>query len=49
MTQISHGRQREAENSTPEIEIMTNAILGPPMRPRKQVKGFEHMSKNNHN
>jgi len=41
MTQISYGKQREAENRTPEIEIMTNAILGPPMHPRKQVKGFE--------
>jgi len=28
MTQISYGRQREAENSTPEIEIMSLTFCG---------------------
>jgi len=28
---------------------MTNAVLEPPMHPRKQVKRLEHMSKNYHN
>jgi hypothetical protein len=27
---------------------MTNAMLQPPMHPRKQVKCFEDMSKNDH-
>jgi hypothetical protein len=45
MKQISYGKQRETKNSTPEIEIMTNALLEPPMHPRKQMKCFADMSK----
>jgi hypothetical protein len=37
MQQISYGKQRETKDSTPEIEIMTNAMLQPPMHPGKQV------------
>jgi hypothetical protein len=48
LKQISCGKQGETNNSTPEIEIMTNAVLKPPMHPRKQVKGFEDMSQDNH-
>jgi hypothetical protein len=48
MKQISYGKQRETKNSAPEIEVMTNALLEPPMHPRKQVKGFGDMSKNDH-
>jgi hypothetical protein len=40
MQQISYGKQRETENSAPEVEVVTNAILKPPIHPRKQVKGF---------
>jgi hypothetical protein len=48
MKQISYRKQRETKNSTPEIEVMTNAMLEPPMHPRKQVKRFADMSKDNH-
>jgi len=48
MKQISYGKQRETKNGTPEIEVMTNAMLEPPMHPRKQVKCFGDMSKNDH-
>ena len=46
MKQISQGKQRETKNGTPEIEVVTNAMLKPPMHPRKQVKGFGDMGKN---
>jgi hypothetical protein len=29
MKQISQGKQREAKNGTPEVEVMTNAMLIP--------------------
>ena len=45
MKQISYGKQRETKNSTPEIEVMTNAMLEPPMHPRKQLERFGDMSK----
>ena len=45
MTQISYGKQCETKNSAPEIEIMTDTLLEPPMHPRKQMKGFADMSK----
>jgi len=48
MKQISYGKQREAENRTAEIEVMTSAMLEPPMHPRKQVKRFGDVSKNDH-
>ncbi len=48
MKQISYGKDRETKNSTPEIEIVTDAMLEPPMHPRKQVKCFGDMSENDH-
>jgi len=45
MKQISYGEQRETKNSTPEVEVMTNAMFEPPMHPRKQVKCFADMTK----
>jgi len=48
MTQISRGKQCETKNSAPEIEIMTNALLEPPMHPRKQMKCFAEMSKDDY-
>jgi hypothetical protein len=45
MKQISYGKQRETQNTTPEIEVMTNAMFEPPMHPRKQVKRFAEMTK----
>ena len=47
MKQISYGKQRETKNGTPGIDVMTNAMLKPPMHPRKQVKCLSDMSKNN--
>jgi hypothetical protein len=46
MHQISYGKQRETKNGTPEIEVVTNAMLKPPTHPRKQVQGFGDMGKN---
>jgi hypothetical protein len=48
MKEISYGKQRETKDSTPEIEVMTNAMLEPPMHPRKQVKFFADMSQYDH-
>ena len=48
MKQISYGKQCETKNSTPEIEIMTNALLEPPMHPRKQMQSFADMSKDDY-
>jgi hypothetical protein len=49
MKQISDGKQCETKNSTPEIEIMTNPLLEPPMHPRKQIKCFADVSKDDYN
>jgi hypothetical protein len=46
MKQISYGKKRDTNNGTPEVQIMTNAMLKSPMHPRKQVKCFGNMSKN---
>src|SRR5216684_2410219 len=46
--QITHEEQRETKNSTGEIEIVTNAMLAPPVHPRKQLKCFGHMSEYDH-
>jgi hypothetical protein len=48
MNQISQGNQRKAKNGTPKIEVMTKAVLKPKMHPRKQVKGFAEVRKNDH-
>jgi len=48
MTQISYGKQCETKNRTPKIEIMTNALLEPPMHPRKQMKCFADLTKDNY-
>jgi len=44
MKQISYGKQREPQNGTPEIEVVTNTMLESPMHPRKQVKCFADMT-----
>ena len=46
VTQKSYGKQRETKNSTPEIEVMTNAIRETPMHPRKQIQCFGDVGKN---
>ena len=48
MKQISYGKQRETKNSTPQIEVVTDAMLRTPMHPRKQMECFADMSKNDH-
>jgi hypothetical protein len=48
MQQISYGKHRETENSAPEVEVVTNAILKPPIHPRKKAKSFGDKSKNDH-
>ncbi len=44
MKQISNRKQGEAKNGTPEVEVVTVAVLLSPMHPRKQVKCFGDMS-----
>jgi hypothetical protein len=48
MKQIPYGKQCKTKSSAPEIEVMTSAMLEPPMHPRKQMKCFADMSKNDH-
>jgi hypothetical protein len=48
MKQISYREQRETKNSTPEIEVVANALFEPPMHPRKQLKCLGEMSKYDH-
>jgi len=48
MKQISYGKQSEAKNSAPKIQVMTRAMLEPPIHPRKQMKGFGDVSKDDY-
>jgi hypothetical protein len=45
MKQISYREQRETKNSTPEIDVVTNALFEPPLHPRKKFKSLGDMSK----
>jgi hypothetical protein len=44
----SCGKQRETQNATAEIEVMTKATLNAPMHPGKQVKRLADMTKSDH-
>src|SRR6266496_6256469 len=44
--QISYGKQGEAKNSTPKIEVVTDAVLLSPMHKREHLKCFSNMRKN---
>ncbi len=46
--QISYGKQGEAKNSTPKIEVVTHTMLRAPLHPRKQMKRLAEMSENDH-
>jgi len=48
MKQVPNGKQHETKDSTPEVEVMTDAMLRAPLHPRKQMKGFAEMGENNH-
>jgi hypothetical protein len=48
MKQIARRKQRETKTGTRYIEVVTSAMLKPPMHPRKQVKCFGEMSKNDY-
>jgi hypothetical protein len=48
MKQISYGKQSDAKNSAPKIQVMTRAMLEPPMHPRKQMKGFGDVGKDDY-
>jgi hypothetical protein len=48
MKQISYRKQCETKNSTPEIEVMTNAVGATPIHPREQVKCFGEMSEHDY-
>jgi hypothetical protein len=45
MEQVSYWKQCETKNSTPEIEVVANAMLEAPMHPGKQVNCLGHMTK----
>jgi hypothetical protein len=47
VNQIAERKQRDAQDGAQQIEIMANAILGSPTYSRKDMKRFEHVSKNN--
>ena len=49
MKQVSCGKQRDAKNSTKEVEIVAGAMLESPMHPREQAKRFANMSKDDYN
>jgi hypothetical protein len=44
MEQVSYWKRRETKDSTPKIEVMTNAMLEAPMHPGKQVKCLGQMT-----
>jgi hypothetical protein len=48
MMQISYGKQSDAKNNAPKIQVMTRAMLEPPMHPRKQMKCFGDVSKDDY-
>jgi hypothetical protein len=48
MEKISDGKQRETKNSTPEIDVVANALWEPPSHPRKQVECLGDMHKDDH-
>ena len=43
MSQISDGKQYEAEDRTPQIEIVSCAVLDAPLHPRQHVKCLRYM------
>jgi hypothetical protein len=45
MKQISRRKERETQNTTPEIQVVTRAMLEPPAHPWKQVKRFANVTK----
>ncbi len=45
MNQIAYRKQCETKNNTPQIEVVTGAMLMPPLHPRKEVECFADMSK----
>jgi len=46
--QVPNGKQCQTENSTPEIEVVTDAMFRAPMHPRKQMKCFAEMREDYH-
>jgi hypothetical protein len=48
MQQIAYWKKGKTKNSTPEVEVMTNAALKAPMHPQEQVKSFGKVSKDDH-
>jgi hypothetical protein len=45
MKQISKRKQREPKNSTPQVEVVSDAMFRAPMHPREQVKGFADVAR----
>jgi hypothetical protein len=42
--EISYGKQSETQKTTPEIEVMANAMFERPMHPGKEVDCFADMT-----
>ncbi len=48
MKQVPNKKHRETKNSTPEVEVVTDAMIRSPLHPRKQMECFEDMRKDDH-
>ena len=46
--QISCWKQCEANNSAPQIDVMTDTMRDSPIHPREQLKRFANMGKRDH-
>ena len=47
MKQVPNRKQWETKNA-PEVEVVTDAMIRSPVRPRKQMECFEDMRKDDH-
>ena len=48
LEQVPRWEQRETQDRTRKIKVVTDAVLLSPMHPRKDVKCLADMSKNDH-
>jgi hypothetical protein len=48
LKELPQGKQREAEDSAPEVQVMTDALLFSPMHPREQMKCLTDMCQDDH-
>jgi hypothetical protein len=48
LEQVSQREQRHPKSRTPQVEVVTNALLASPLHPTKQAKSFSEVSQDNH-